>query len=92
LSFSLVFVVVGWIFEIYYLMILVYILLSWLPHLQYTRFARFLRFFVEPYLALFRRFIPPIGIIDLSPMFALLALYFLQRGLYVVLGWIFTSM
>ena len=36
----------------------------------------FLRDVSEPYLRIFRRFIPPIGQIDLSPMVAIIVLYF----------------
>jgi len=35
----------------------------------------FLRDVSEPYLRIFRRFIPPIGPLDLSPMIALFVLY-----------------
>ncbi|MBI5105030.1 MAG: YggT family protein [Solirubrobacterales bacterium] len=35
----------------------------------------FLRDVSEPYLSIFRRFIPPIGPLDLSPMVALFVLY-----------------
>ena len=35
----------------------------------------FLRDVSEPYLAIFRRFIPPIGPLDLSPMVGLFVLY-----------------
>lgn len=36
--------------------------------------VQFLRDVVEPYLAIFRRFIPPIGPLDLSPIVAILLL------------------
>ncbi|HTN25302.1 MAG TPA: YggT family protein [Solirubrobacteraceae bacterium] len=36
----------------------------------------FLRDVTEPYLGLFRRFIPPIGAIDLSPIVAIIVLQF----------------
>ena len=38
------------------------------------RRARFLRDVCEPYLRLFRRFIPPLGPIDLSPIVAIIVL------------------
>jgi uncharacterized protein YggT (Ycf19 family) len=38
----------------------------------------FFRDVSEPYLRLFRRFIPPIGMFDLSPMIAIIVLYFLR--------------
>lgn len=47
--------------------------------LPYSRGSRvvldFLRDVSEPYLRIFRRFIPPIGPLDLSPMIALFVLY-----------------
>jgi YggT family protein len=47
--------------------------------LPYSRISRsildFLRDVSEPYLRIFRRFIPPIGPLDLSPMVALFVLY-----------------
>ena len=33
----------------------------------------------EPYFAFFRRFIPPVGMLDLSSLIALFVLYFLQN-------------
>ena len=32
----------------------------------------------EPYLRIFRRFIPPIGMFDLTPMIAIILLYFVR--------------
>jgi YggT family protein len=47
--------------------------------IPYSRWSRaildFLRDVSEPYLSVFRRFIPPIGPLDLSPMVALFVLY-----------------
>jgi uncharacterized protein YggT (Ycf19 family) len=39
----------------------------------------------EPYLRLFRRFIPPLGAIDLSPMVAIIVLYFVRSLLVSVI-------
>ena len=38
----------------------------------------FLRDVCEPYLRIFRRFIPPIGMFDLTPMIAIIVLYIVQ--------------
>jgi uncharacterized protein YggT (Ycf19 family) len=38
----------------------------------------FLRDVCEPYLRIFRRFIPPIGMFDLTPMIAIIILYIVQ--------------
>jgi len=62
---------------IYVLMIIAYIVLGMLP-LPYSRPLAAVRDFldqtVSPYLNLFRRFIPPLGPIDISPMIAIFVL------------------
>jgi YggT family protein len=62
---------------IYTLLIIVYILMSWLQ-LPYNpvvaALRRFLHDTVEPYLNIFRRMIPPIGMFDISPIVALIVL------------------
>ena len=63
--------------SVYGLLIFVYIILSWirLPYsLWSARIQQFLRDVCEPYLRIFRRFIPPLGGLDLSPMIGLLFL------------------
>jgi YggT family protein len=73
-------------FEVYILLIFVYILLNLLfsfgVKLPYSRWSdavlNFLRDVCEPYLRLFRRFIPPIGMLDLSPLIAIIVLYFVR--------------
>lgn len=51
--------------------------------LPYSRWSRsvldFLRDVSEPYLSLFRRFIPPFGPLDLSPMVATIVLFVVGR-------------
>jgi YggT family protein len=77
---------VGWVFYVYILIIFVYVLVNLLfstgVRPPYSRFAdavlTFLRDTAEPYLRLFRRFIPPIGMFDLSPMVGIIVLYFLS--------------
>ena len=66
---------------VYILLILVYILSSWirLPYSPWlNRIQRFLYDVCEPYLRLFRRIIPPLGPLDLSPMGAIIVLYVIQ--------------
>ena len=65
----------------YYFALIARILLSWLPQLQENRIAEFLYRITEPYLAIFRRFIPPLGMIDLSPIVAFIAYDWLSRFL-----------
>lgn len=62
---------------VYVLCILVYVLLSWVPVGASSAFERarsFLHEVCEPYLRLFRRIVPQIGPLDLSPMVAVLVL------------------
>jgi uncharacterized protein YggT (Ycf19 family) len=73
---------------LYGLVILVYIITSWLrlPYsLTLNRIQRFLYDVCEPYLRLFRRLLPATGAIDFSPMLALLALGVIDRFLIWVL-------
>ena len=69
-------------FEVYIVLIFVYILLNLLfsfgMRMPYSRWSdvllNFLRDVCEPYLRIFRRFIKPIGMFDLSPMIAIIVL------------------
>lgn len=72
---------VFWLFEIYYYALIVYILLSWLPGARDSSFGHFLARICDPYLEPFRRFIPPLGMIDISPIVAILVLRFAKIGL-----------
>lgn len=69
------------IFLLYTIMLFIRILGSWLPELQGQRWMQFINFYTDPYLNFFRSFIPPLGMIDISPIFAFLALGFIEYGL-----------
>ncbi len=70
----------------YIYVILAAVILSWLEAFNvlntYNSTVRLIcdtiRRLTEPYFAIFRKFIPPVGVVDLSPFFGLIALYFLQ--------------
>lgn len=65
--------------DVYTTIIFVYVLMSWIPHDRgiVGDIYRVLGRLCDPYLDLFRRFIPPIGgMVDISPIFALLVLQF----------------
>ena len=66
--------------QIYSWMIIGYILMSWFPNARESSIGQFLGSLVEPYLAPFRRIIPPLGPIDLSPIVAIFSLTFAQYG------------
>ena len=62
---------------VYVLVIFVYILTSWvrLPYSPWiARLQRFLHDVSEPYLRLFRRILPSMGPVDLSPIIAVIVL------------------
>jgi YggT family protein len=54
--------------------IIIYVVLSWVSPGGHNPGAALVAAIVEPVLAPFRRLIPPIGGLDLSPLFALIAL------------------
>ena len=67
---------------VYLLLIFAYVLLSWvrLPYSPTTeRVKRFLYETCDPYLRLFRRFVPSLGPLDISPIVAMLALLIVGR-------------
>ncbi|MBD8025848.1 YggT family protein [Ureibacillus sp. Re31] len=79
-------------FSIYSFMLIIYILMSWVPAAQGSTFGRILARLCEPYLGFFRKFIPPIGMIDFSPIIAILLLTFIERGVKIVLFNVFNML
>jgi len=73
---------------VYTLVILAYIVTSWL-RLPYSpwlnRIQRFLYDVSEPYLRLFRRVLPSMGPLDLSPMVGIVALIIFRVVLFRIL-------
>lgn len=74
-------------FDVYILLIFIYILFNLMFSLgvrpPYARWSdvvlTFLRDVCEPYLRVFRRFIPAVGMFDFSPIVAIFVLYILDR-------------
>ncbi|MBX9722457.1 MAG: YggT family protein [Candidatus Obscuribacterales bacterium] len=63
----------------YTFVIILWCLLSWFPNIRwYEQPFKTLDMLVQPYIAPFRKLIPPIGGIDISPMIAIFILQFLQ--------------
>ena len=86
---------VGVLFLVYVLCIIAYILTSWIPlpyNVWLNRVQRFLYDVVDPYLRLFRRFIPQLSLgglgLDLSPIFAIIVLYALEVLITSFLGYL----
>jgi YggT family protein len=68
-------------FFVYRIILFAYILSSWVPPLRNSGIGRLLGTLSEPYLTPFRKIIPPIGgMLDLSPIVALIALSFVEGG------------
>ncbi len=67
--------------EIYSVLLIIYILMSWFPTAYDSTFGRLLTTICEPYLAVFRRIIPPIGMISFSGIVALIVLNLARYGL-----------
>ena len=70
--------------QIYTYILIASILLSWLPNAKESSFGQLLSRLTDPYLDIYRRIIPPIGMIDFSPIIAIFALNLASQGLIVV--------
>lgn len=67
--------------QLYMFALFGYILLSWFPGARDSSIGQFLAKICEPYLEPFRRIIPPLGPVDISPIVAILVLNFAISGL-----------
>lgn len=66
-------------FQLYFILIVLRIFLTWIPNIDwYQQPLKTVRQMTDVYLDIFRKFIPPIGMIDFSPIVALLVLQILQ--------------
>lgn len=72
--------------SLYSFALIIYILMSWFPNARSSTIGQFLAKICEPYLEPFRRIIPPIGMIDISPLVAILVLRFATQGLRYLPG------
>ena len=75
------------VFLVYFILIFIRILLSWIPRMPYYPWLRttvdFVHQVVDPYLNIFRRVLPPLGVggmgFDLSPILAIVVLSIVWR-------------
>jgi YggT family protein len=79
--------VVNSLINFYEILVLVWCILSWIPMRSgiLAEIQEVISKIVMPYLGLFRRFIPPLGGIDFSPVVAILLLNVIQRLLVSIL-------
>ena len=74
-------------FYVYILVVFVYVLTSWirLPY-SLSWLQRFLYDVCEPYLRIFRRILPPLGPLDVSPIVAVIVLVAAQQLVVRLIG------
>lgn len=69
---------------VYTYALIIYIFMSWFPGARESRFGELLGYVTEPYLEIFRKIIPPIGMIDFSPIIAIFGLRLAYSGLLAI--------
>ena len=80
---SQILMIVFWLLQIYQLILLGRVLLSWIPNVDYSNpIVRFLYEATEPVLAPIRNALPPMSGIDLSPLVVFFAITILTRLLF----------
>lgn len=85
---AFVFSVLQQLIQIYSWALIIYILMSWFPNARESSIGQFLAKICEPYLEPFRKIIPSIGMMDISPIVAFLVLNFASSGLNSVYRWL----
>ena len=78
--------------QIYYIGMIIYFFTSWVPSIRESKVGEFLGKIYEPFLEPFRKIIPPIGIIDISSIAAIIVLMLFQRGLVSIFNMIRTHL
>ena len=79
--------IVARVIDFYGLLILAYVILSWFrPRGFLYEVFHVIGTVVEPYIGVFRRFMPSTGAVDFSPLVAILVLQWLIRPLLVMLA------
>jgi YggT family protein len=73
--------------SLYQWALIIYIFMSWFPNARETTIGQFLARICEPFLEPFRRIVPSIGMIDISPIVAFLVLRFAVDGLWQLARW-----
>lgn len=79
--------IIAGVVNFYIFLIIIYVLMSWFPVSGFfAEVENVLGSVVEPYLSLFRRIIPPLGAVDISPIVAILVLQLATRGILGLIG------
>ena len=78
----------GTLIEIYFYGILIVAISSWIGTTSHPT-VRLVSQIIDPYMKPFRKIIPPLGMIDISPMVAIFTLIFIRGQLLPVLSSLF---
>lgn len=84
----MLFMIVARLFDFYQILIIVWCILSWLPTPRdgvLSDVVGAIDTLVSPYINLFRRFLPPFGGIDFSPILAVVVLQLIERFIFGML-------
>jgi len=77
-------------FYFFYVLVILRIFLTWIPTIDWQQQPmKSIREVADMYLDVFRKFIPPVGGLDFSPIIALIVLQVLQGVVTSVLGSVF---
>ena len=78
-----VFFLLFWVLQVYQLILLARVLMSWIPNLDYNNpIARLLYQATEPVLAPIRKALPQMGGLDLSPLVVFLGISVLMQLIF----------
>lgn len=90
ITLQMIIYIIDKLFLVYTIMLFARILGSWIPEFQHSRFMQFIAFYTDPYLNVFRRIIPPLGLFDLSPIIAFLCLSLIEQSTKALLFALFS--
>ena len=78
---------VNGLFNMFYILIILRIFMSWIPSIDWEQQPiKFIREVTDSYLDIFRRFIPPLGGLDFSPIIAIIVLQIIQGFITMIIS------
>ena len=78
---------VNGLFNMFYILIILRIFMSWIPNINWEQQpVKFIREITDTYLEIFRRIIPPLGGLDISPIIAIIVLQIIQGFITSIIG------
>ena len=77
---------VHFVLQVYSSLIIGHIIISWIPQLRDSIMGKFLDRTVKPFLSPFKQLIPTVGIVDISPIVALVSLHLAEKGFFYLIS------